>query len=49
MVFVADPRDDLHAGSEVRFALAKAFKGAGITVPYPLLDVHVQREVVKNA
>lgn len=41
MVFIADPRDDLRAGSEVRFALAKALAAAGITVPYPQLDVHV--------
>lgn len=43
-IFVADPREDRRIASRLRFELAKAFASAGISVPFPQLDVHVRRD-----
>ena len=40
--FVADVGRRLRATSELRFAIDKAFRDAGISIPFPQRDLHIK-------
>jgi potassium-dependent mechanosensitive channel len=40
--WIAHARDDLRVGSALRFAIEKAFREAGIAIPFPQRDVHMR-------
>lgn len=42
LVWIANPGDDLRISSKIRFAIEAAFRQAGITLPFPQLDVHLK-------
>ena len=41
LVWIADPREDLRVGSDLRFAIHAAFREEGIAIPFPQRDLHV--------
>ncbi len=42
LVWIAEARDDLIVGSKLRFAIDRAFRKHGITIPFPQRDVHIK-------
>jgi small-conductance mechanosensitive channel len=42
LVWLADPRDENPAASELRFAIDRAFREAGIEIPFPQRDLHLR-------
>ena len=40
--WIAVAKEDLRIGSELRFAIDRAFRAAGIEIPFPQRDVHVR-------
>lgn len=40
-VFLRDISDIIRVGSDLRFAIRKAFRDAGIAIPFPQRDIHV--------
>ncbi len=48
LVWVADPREDLRISSALRFSIDRAFRAAGIHIPFPQRDVHLYREQVAS-
>ncbi len=42
LVWLADPRDEQPAASELRFALERALRGHGIEIPFPQRDLHLR-------
>ena len=41
IVWIAEAREDLIVGSSLRFALDRAFRANGISIPFPQRDVHM--------
>lgn len=41
-LWIEHARDDLRVGSELRFAIEKAFREANIEIPFPQRDIHVR-------
>jgi len=44
LVWIAQARDDLVAISNLRFAIDRAFRKRGISIPFPQRDVHIRSE-----
>ena len=42
LAWVSDPREELFLGSELRFAIDRAFREAGIEIPFPQRDLHLR-------
>ncbi len=42
LVWLADPRDEVPAASELRFAVDRAFREQGIEIPFPQRDLHLR-------
>ena len=42
LCWIENARDDLRVGSELRFAIAKAFREAKVEIPYPQRDLHIR-------
>ena len=42
LVWISNARDDLRVGSELRFAIAAAFRSAKIEMPFPQRDIHLR-------
>jgi small-conductance mechanosensitive channel len=42
LVWINEPQSDLRISSELRFAIAAAFRRAGIEIPFPQRDLHVR-------
>lgn len=42
LVWISDPREDRRTSSMVRFAIAAAFREAGIEIPFPQREVHLR-------
>ncbi len=40
--WIEQAKDDLRIGSQLRFAIAAAFRAAGIEMPFPQRDIHVR-------
>jgi len=40
--WIEQAKDDLRIGSQLRFAIDKAFRAAGIEMPFPQRDIHVR-------
>lgn len=42
LAWIVEPREDLRVASDLRFAIDQAFRGAGITIPFPQRDLHLK-------
>lgn len=42
LVWLADPRDEVPAASELRFAVDRVFREQGIEIPFPQRDLHLR-------
>ncbi len=42
-VFLKNVDDTIAVGGDMRFAIRKAFREAGIAIPFPQRDIHVQQ------
>lgn len=43
LAWIANPAEDRRVASELRFAIDRAFRAAGITIPFPQRDLHLRR------
>ena len=41
LVWIGEAKEDMIVGSRLRFALDKAFRKNGISIPFPQRDVHI--------
>ena len=46
-VFLKDIANIIHVGGDLRFAIRKAFRNAGIAIPFPQRDIHIQSQEAK--
>ena len=42
LAWIAEPPDDLRVKSRLRFAIDKAFRDHGVTIPFPQRDLHIK-------